>query len=148
MSRITAETTTAHTEMVLESATGAPVVQAELRYRSHQPFAVELSLRLGDAESVEWSFARELLLQGLHAPAGCGDVQLFPAHGPLPVGAAVMIELRSPDGRAVLRADRAGLAQFASATLDLVPLGTEREHYNLDVELAALLIVADRSSDA
>ncbi|NNG37645.1 SsgA family sporulation/cell division regulator [Nakamurella aerolata] len=148
MSRTTAEMTTAQTEMVLESAAGAPVVHAELRYRAHQPFAVELSLRLGNAESVEWSFARELLLQGLHAPAGCGDVQLFPAAGLLPASSAVMIELRSPDGRAVLRADRADLEHFASATLEMVPLGSEREHYNLDLELAALLIVADRASDA
>jgi hypothetical protein len=46
-----------------------------------------------------------------------------------------LVEIRSPDGRAVLEVDRDLLRQFVEATLDLVPLGSESMLVDIDAEI-------------
>ena len=47
----------------------------------------------------------------------------------------VEIEIRSPDGRAVLEVDRELLVQFVDAAVALVPVGEESAHMDLDAEI-------------
>lgn len=122
----------ADTMMSLVSDPDAPFVEAELRYFTNEPFSVRLSLSLGEAPSVEWVFARELLIQGVRLPAGQGDIQIYP------IFEGVVIELHSPDGEAQLLADTAVLTRFADAVEAAVPLGKEDEFFSLDAELADL----------
>ncbi len=54
------------TDFALVVAGGEPVhVGALLRYASSDPFAVCISFDAGNSERIEWTFARELLAEGL-----------------------------------------------------------------------------------
>ena len=123
--------------LVVPDAEAVPMPVA-LRYCANDPYAVTVAFR-GDDLSVEWVFARDLLLAGLSGPAGKGDVHISPttrSGG----NDAVSIWLSSPDGQAVLEADRVDLAAFLDRTTDLVPAGHEDEFIDLDAEIATLLI--------
>jgi hypothetical protein len=126
----------AETAMVLTSDPGRPLVQGVMSYHTSQPFGVLLSLRLGDAPAVDWTFARELLIQCVQLPAGYGDIQLYP------VFEGIIIELHSPDGDAQLLADTTAMQDFADAIEAAVPVGQESEFYSLDAELVTLLAMA------
>lgn len=131
------------TTMTLVSDAELPAVSAELRYVTHRPFAVQVVLSLGACPAVEWIFARDLLIQGVQAPAGEGDIHVYPASG------GVVIELHSPDGDAVLMADAQALTDFANQTLAAVPAGREGEYYSIDAELATLMaLVTDRPAES
>lgn len=122
--------------LVVPDAEAVPMPVA-LRYCASDPYAVTVAFR-GDGLSVEWVFARDLLLEGLSGPAGKGDVHISPATR---AGTdAVSIWLSSPDGQAVLEADRVDLAAFLDRTTSLVPAGREHEHIDLDAEIATLLL--------
>lgn len=109
---------------------------ADLRYSLSDPFAVTVAFG-GDDVTVEWVFARELLLGGLEHPSGDGDVHVWPSWR---AGQdLVLIALSSPDGRAVLEADTLDLRSFLDATIDLVRPGTETEHVDIDAGIASLL---------
>lgn len=106
-----------------------------LRYRRADPFAVTVAFS-GDDVSVEWVFARELLLTGLNHPCGDGDVHVWPSwRGGNDL---VLIALSSPDGRAVLEADATDLRSFLDATIELVHPGTETDHVDVDAAIATL----------
>jgi hypothetical protein len=107
-------------------------VDAELTFHSRDPFAVRVVFSVASAPAVEWVFSRELLVDGVSAPAGTGDVQVFPCHR------GIVFELNSPSGRARLLADADALTQFAQDTLDVVPLGAESKYFDLDQEIAML----------
>jgi hypothetical protein len=76
---------------------------------------------------------RDLVVAGLEAPVGEGDVRM----GPQIVQGydIVEIEIRSSDGRAVLEVDRDLLRHFVDASVELVALGDEMQHVNLDREI-------------
>jgi len=131
----------ADTTMSLVSDPDTPFVEAELRYFTNEPFSVRLSLSLAESPSVEWVFARELLIQGVRLPAGQGDIQIFPIHE------GVMIELHSPDGEAQLLADAATLTAFADAVEAAVPLGQEDRYFSLDAELADLAVLTGQDTN-
>jgi hypothetical protein len=46
-----------------------------------------------------------------------------------------LVEIRSPDGHAVLEVDRELLRQFVQATIDVVPLGSESQAVDIDAEI-------------
>ena len=56
-------------------------------------------------------------------PAGIGDVQVYPTHD------GVIIELRSGGAAAKLLAHIPDITEFTDRTLELVPLGSEMDHY-------------------
>lgn len=114
----------------------AVALPVALRYALTDPFAVTVAFR-GDDVSVEWVFARELLLTGLEHPCGDGDVHVWPSwrNGQ----DLVLIALSSPDGRAVLEADATDLRTFLDATIALVPPGEETAHVDLDAAIAELI---------
>ena len=120
------------TEMLLISDSCLPAVQAELRYYSDDPFAVQMVMSIDQSPSVSWTFGRELLINGTTMPSGIGDVQVFPTHD------GMVIELRSGSTVASLLAHTPDIEDFTDRTLSAVPMGTEMDHYGLDNELAAL----------
>ena len=108
-------------------------VAAHLRYDVRDPFAVCVSFDAGTSERIEWTFARELLDQGLWRPTGDGDVRIWPR------GGSVFLALCSPSGRAVLETMRPAIADFVTRTQRLVPVGNEEQFVDLDRELNTLL---------
>ena len=121
-------------EFALVVADADPIkVSANLRYDVRDPYAVCISFDAGTADRIEWTFARELLDQGLWQPTGDGDVKIWPR------GNSVVVALCSPSGRAVLETPRAPVADFVARIQRLVPSGQESAFVDIDRELAALL---------
>jgi Streptomyces sporulation and cell division protein, SsgA len=110
----------------------APVV-TRWTYSVDDPFAVTLGVRTRSDRFVEWLVARDLVIESLRAPAGCGDVRMSPQR--VQGYDIVEIEIRSTDGRAILEVDRDLLTEFVDATAALVPLGDESTHMDLDAEI-------------
>jgi hypothetical protein len=112
-------------------------VPTTLGYRQHDPYAVSLTFHSPSGD-VEWVVSRTLLLQGLAAPAGDGDVKIAPsidehAH------AVAVLDFSSPDGRLVAEASSTEMQAFLAKTFALVPVGTESRHLDIDGLLEALL---------
>jgi hypothetical protein len=112
-------------------------ITATLRYHAHEPFAAGLvfpaSASLNGKEAT-WTFARALLAAGLWAPTGDGDVQVWPM-GPR----TLMIELRVPEGSALVGLSTADVRAFLSRAYEVVPTGEEHQHLDVDALLAVLL---------
>ena len=126
--------------LVVPGSASLPV-RAGLRYDVADPYAVTVAFHTGGAgeasESVEWTFARLLLTEGLTAPVGEGDVQVWPSSN---AGSAVVcLSLSSPSGKALFEVPLAELAEFLGQTYAAVPTGCESDHVDLDAELALLL---------
>jgi hypothetical protein len=120
-------------------------VPALLCYDGADPFAVRIAFgEVGDENGVvdpddagiAWLLSRELLQAGLVAPAGDGDVRLWPAHASTDV---LFLHLRAPSGEALFELSRAAVAAFLRQTEALVPSGTESTLLDLDDELQVLL---------
>lgn len=113
----------------------APVV-TRWSYTVADPFAVTLAVWTRYDRWVEWLVARDLVVEGLEAGAGLGDIRLSPQ---VVQGYDIVeIEICSPDGRAVLEVDRDLLRHFVETTTELVALGDESGWTDLDGELARL----------
>lgn len=116
---------------------GPVPLPVSLRYLATDPYAVRALFRGGDGEtSVEWVFARDLLVDGLERASGLGDVHVWPSKGT--DGDLVVIALSSPDGRAVLHADADDLRIFLARTLAVVPAGQETSHLDIEDVLVRL----------
>ena len=114
------------------------LLDASLRYDRDDPYAVHLSFPTSPGrDPIEWIFARSLLADGLIAPAGDGDVRIWPA--PEDRTGPVFVELRSPSGRALFALPRPVLTGFLARCHALVPPGTEAGHLDFDAELNLLL---------
>lgn len=88
--------------------------------------------------AVVWTFARELLTEGLHEPVGDGDVQVWPCLNSTGQ-AVVIIELRSPDGMALIQAPSRAVHAFVARTEEIVPVGQESSRLALDRLISQLL---------
>jgi hypothetical protein len=106
-------------------------VTASFSYRVDDPYAVYAAFTV-EGVQIEWSFARDLLLDGMSFATGVGDVLVAPVDG------GVQLTLRSPDGVARLLCDRTSLAWFVDQIYAAVPAGDESAHLALDELLAAL----------
>ncbi len=113
----------------------APVV-TRWTYTAADPFAVTLGVRTRGDRFVEWLVARDLVVNSLHGPAGCGDVRMSPQR--VHDHDVVEIEIRAGGGRAVLEVDRDLVVEFLDASTALVPIGTESGHVDLDAEIDEL----------
>ncbi|MET0839746.1 MAG: SsgA family sporulation/cell division regulator, partial [Marmoricola sp.] len=85
-----------------------------------------------------WTFARELLAEGLYTPSGNGDVQVWPCLSSTG-DAVVIIELSSPDGLALLQAPSRTVHDFVARTHEVVPEGEETSHLAMDAMISQLL---------
>jgi hypothetical protein len=137
--RPTSVSTELQLRLVVPGAASLPV-RAGLRYDVADPYAVQVSFHTGngtEGEIVEWTFARQLLTDGVSAPVGEGDVQVWPsASAGLPV---VCLSLSSPSGKALFEVPLPELVDFLGQTYAAVPTGSEGEHVDVEAELALLL---------
>ncbi|MFI5986431.1 SsgA family sporulation/cell division regulator [Streptomyces sp. NPDC051555] len=112
-------------------------VPAKLSYRAGDPYAVHITFHTGTSAPVNWTFARELLVEGVFRPSGHGDVRIWPTK--IEGRSVLCMALSSPDGDALLEAPAAAVSAWLERTLRMVPPGTEAERLGLDDALAALL---------
>lgn len=123
-------------QFVYLSGCETPVL-SRLTYTPSAPFTVALAFRVEPGEWVEWEFSRDLLITGLHAPAGIGDVRIRPDLSPSDDDVLV-IELESPDGYAAVEINKGDVKAFVDATLARVPLGYESDRLDIDAVIANL----------
>ncbi|MEV6002794.1 SsgA family sporulation/cell division regulator [Streptomyces griseomycini] len=129
------EGTTEHAvlKMTMHQESGGGVqVPVRLTYRSADPYAVEAVFHPDDpGNEITWSFARDLLLEGLEYHAGEGDVTVWspPALRGKHEERRTLIRLSSPEGTALLSASRTQLKKYLDKTLLLVAVGTECERF-------------------
>ncbi|MFH8463967.1 SsgA family sporulation/cell division regulator [Streptomyces sp. NPDC017991] len=123
-------------KLVLSPEHSIPV-PALLSYRSDDPYAVHVTFHVGTDHPVSWTFARELLVEGVFRPCGHGDVRAWPTK----IGGrgVVLMALSSPDGDALLEAPAAQVSAWLERTLRAVPPGTEAVRLGIDDGLAELL---------
>jgi len=105
-------------------------------YLPDDPFAVTFGIRTGGDRWVEWMLARDLLVAGLGAPAGVGDVRLRPDR--VHDCDVLVVQISSPDGQATLEVDRDLLDHFVESTKEAVPLGSEATVVDMDAEIEKL----------
>lgn len=122
--------------LVLSPERGIPV-PARLTYRTDDPYAVHITFHISSDNPVKWTFARELLVEGVFRPCGHGDVRIWPTK--VGVRTVLCVALSSPDGEALLEAPGAAVSAWLERTLRIVPPGTESERLGLDDGLASLL---------
>ncbi|MFF9162829.1 SsgA family sporulation/cell division regulator [Streptomyces longwoodensis] len=123
-------------KLVLSPERSVPV-PARLTYRSDDPFAVHVVFHTNSEQPVHWTFARELLVEGVFRPCGHGDVRAWPAKAQ--GRSVVLMALSSPDGDALLEAPIPQVSAWLERILTVVPPGTEGEQLGLDEALDQLL---------
>ncbi|MFJ6080778.1 SsgA family sporulation/cell division regulator [Streptomyces sp. NPDC092369] len=122
---------------LVAAAPRMPSIPAKLHYDRRDPFAIRMTFPApATLEGVEvcWTFARELLAAGLHSAEGTGDVRVRPYGYDRTV-----LEFHAPEGTAVVHVHSEQIRRFLQATSDLVPVGFEHLHLDLDRDLAELM---------
>jgi Streptomyces sporulation and cell division protein, SsgA len=112
-------------------------VPARLTYRTDDPYAAHISFHIGSDSPVNWTFARDLLVEGVFRPSGHGDVRIWPTK--VEGRSVVCIALSSPDGNALLEAPVSPVSAWLENTLLAVPRGTEHERLGMEDGLSRLL---------
>lgn len=112
-------------------------VPARLGYRSDDPYAIHISFHINSEHPVNWTFARELLVEGVFRPCGQGDVRVWPTK--VEGRSVVLMALSSPDGDALLEAPSAQVSAWLERTLRVVPPGSECGQLGIDDALDHLL---------
>ncbi|MGW2812828.1 SsgA family sporulation/cell division regulator [Streptomyces sp. NPDC001415] len=123
-------------KLVLSPERSIPV-PARLTYRTDDPYAVHITFHIGSDVPVNWTFARELLVEGVFRPCGHGDVRIWPTK--VEGRSVILMALTSPDGDALLEAPAAQVSAWLERTLRVVPPGSETEQLGIDDGLAELL---------
>ncbi|MDH2390451.1 MULTISPECIES: SsgA family sporulation/cell division regulator [Streptomyces] len=123
-------------KLVLSPERSIPV-PARLTYRTDDPYAVHITFHIGSDHPVDWTFARELLVEGVFRPCGQGDVRIWPTK--YEGRSVVLVALSSPDGDALLEAPSSAVSAWLERTLRVVPPGAESERLGIDDGLAGLL---------
>ncbi|ALV35429.1 SsgA family sporulation/cell division regulator [Streptomyces sp. CdTB01] len=122
--------------LILSPERGIPV-PARLSYRTDDPYAVHVAFHIHSEQPVDWTFARELLVEGVFRPCGQGDVRVWPTK--TEGRSVVLMALSSPDGDALLEAPAAQVSAWLERTLRVVPPGTEGGQLGIDDALDQLL---------
>jgi hypothetical protein len=100
-----------------------------------------VTFHIGSDHAVHWSFARELLVEGVFRPCGHGDVRVWPSK--TDGRSVVLLALSSPKGNALLEAPAMAVTAWLERALRAVPPGTETERLGMDSGLAELLAPDD-----
>ncbi|MBA2945420.1 SsgA family sporulation/cell division regulator [Streptomyces himalayensis] len=121
-------------------------IPVELSYETRDPYAVRLTFHLPGDAPVTWAFGRELLVDGVVAPCGDGDVRIAPTGDKM--FDEVLITLQVSTDQAMFKAGIAPLVAFLDRTDKLVPLGQERALADFDANLDETLdrILAEEQS--
>ncbi|WSQ09793.1 SsgA family sporulation/cell division regulator [Streptomyces sp. NBC_01231] len=99
---------------------GDEAVPVVLRY---DPDTDPRSVRVLLPGSHEWTFSRSLLEQGLRAPAGSGEVRVWPCGR-----VQTVVEFHSAQGVSVVQFDAKALLRFLRRTYLAVPMPTSAAH--------------------
>ncbi|NUL02555.1 SsgA family sporulation/cell division regulator [Streptomyces lunaelactis] len=112
------------------------LVRTTFTYRSDDPYAVRVTFGERVGTQVEWTFARELLIEGLRRSSGTGDVTVHRAETPpgQEGPTSVRITLSSPKGRAILAMRPSDLEIFLDQTRAVVVYGSEHLHMRIPWE--------------
>jgi hypothetical protein len=122
---------------LVTAAPRTPTIYATLHYDRSDPFAVRITFPApATLEGVEvcWTFARELLADGLEEAAGAGDVQVRPYGYDRTV-----LEFHAPEGTALVHIRSHDLRRFLKCSAALVAPGEEGQYVDLDHDLAELM---------
>ncbi|SEF02808.1 SsgA family sporulation/cell division regulator [Streptomyces sp. Ag109_O5-10] len=122
--------------LVLSPERSIPV-PARLSYRSDDPYAVHVSFHINSEQPVNWTFARDLLVEGVFRPCGHGDVRVWPTK--VEGRTVVLMALSSPHGDALLEAPAPQVSAWLERTLRVVPPGSEGGQLGIDKALDQLL---------
>jgi hypothetical protein len=98
----------AHAHIVTDATEDPPAVPVALHY---DPDADPRKVRITLPGHHEWAFARDLLEQGLRAPATAGDVHIWPCGR-----VQAVMEFHSPNGVEVVQFDSKALIRFLRRT--------------------------------
>ncbi|MFD8915742.1 SsgA family sporulation/cell division regulator [Streptomyces sp. NPDC059575] len=123
-------------KLILSPERSIPV-PARLSYRSDDPYAIHVTFHINSEFPVNWTFARELLVEGVFRPCGNGDVRVWPTK--VNGRSVVLMALSSPDGDALLEAPTPQVSGWLERTLRVVPPGAEAEQLGIDAALDQLL---------
>ncbi|MEV0186074.1 SsgA family sporulation/cell division regulator [Streptomyces sp. NPDC050625] len=104
-------------------------VPVRFSYACTDPYAVQLSFQVTPDHMVHWTFARELLDQGMRTVAGLGDVRITPIEQG---GQYFSIELEPPDGYARLEGPVAPVEAWIAKTHEAVPAVSETVLLDID----------------
>jgi hypothetical protein len=126
-------------QLVLSPEHSIPV-PVRLAYRTGDPYAVHITFHVGSDTPVNWTFARELIVEGVFRPSGHGDVRIWPTK--VNGRGVICLALSSPDGDALLEAPSVPVAAWLERTLRIVAPGAEHEQLSLDDGLSRLLAPA------
>ncbi|MGP3983336.1 SsgA family sporulation/cell division regulator [Streptomyces sp. KR80] len=126
-------------DLVLSPERSIPV-PARLAYRTDDPYAVHITFHVGSDSPVSWTFARELLVEGVFRACGRGDVRIWPTK--VDTRSVVCLALSSPDGNALLEASAAAVSAWLERTLRVVAPGHEQAWLAIDHALHDLLAPA------
>ena len=133
----TAVTAEVGLRLVLPDSPSLPVL-ATLRYDASDPYAISISFHTGaDGSAVDWSFARQLLTDGVTHPVGEGDVRVWPTTRE--DRQLIALSLTSPSGSALFETALSDVVEFLTRSYSTVPTGSESDFVDLDSELALLL---------
>ncbi|GGW23907.1 SsgA family sporulation/cell division regulator [Streptomyces xantholiticus] len=112
-------------------------VPATLHYDRRDPFAVRIDFpgpATLEGTDVSWAFSRELLAEGVHEPAGIGDVRVRPYGYDRTV-----LEFHAPEGMAIVHIRTGELRRFLERVQEVVPAGREHLYLGLEEDLRDLL---------
>jgi hypothetical protein len=127
-------------QVVVPQRTTLPL-PASFSYSPEDPYAVSVAFHVGEDKSVEWTFARDLLLTGVMGREGIGDVRVWPSadSGDGAPGSVLNIGVQSPFGEAHFKASAEEILEFVRRTCQIVPVGEESDHLDFESELTDLL---------
>jgi hypothetical protein len=121
---------------LLQGGNRSVAARIHLRYRSTDPYAVEMTIRVRDQQPITWMFGRELLDNGLRQHSGVGDVTITPC--PQAPTALLHVKLRDHIGSADLEIRAEPIAEFLRLTYLHVPTGTEGLFVLIEDDVSAL----------
>ncbi|WP_156365526.1 SsgA family sporulation/cell division regulator [Sciscionella sediminilitoris] len=101
--------------LLFEMSTGGTTtvpIEVDLAFYECDPLAVHLAFRISEERWIHWTFARDLLVEGIAGPAGDGDVRFWPLDD-----GSVLVEVSVPErGAARFLADIHELTTFVDQT--------------------------------
>ncbi|MFJ3881538.1 SsgA family sporulation/cell division regulator [Streptomyces sp. NPDC090077] len=121
----------------LEAAPLSVPLTGRFVYRTDRPYEVAVDFRGAGTHLARWVFSRELLLDGQSSATGEGDIQVWPRwSGSEP---RVLLGFSNGEQSCVVSARAKDVRELCRRMTELVPVGQERRHYDLDAQLSALL---------
>lgn len=128
---------TTTTTAALLGGAGDQTCEVVLSYTSTDPYAITVTF--GDPHNTSWTFARDILLNPALTHPVKSDVCVWTSvHGDV---ASYIISLTSPSGHATVALSRHQVDTFLAVTCQLVPVGDEHEHFDVDALIGNLLAI-------